>query len=320
MRRATWREAVPPLDEISIDLVIMSNLSRAWRNSRLHLRLVAKRFPRMLIIGAQKCGTSALFAYLAQHPRFEPAPFKELSFFGSDLRFAYGMGWYIRQWDRRAPTDSIRFEASPQYFVSERAPARIHQCLPNVKLIAVLRDPVERAYSAWQMYRSQVADDPEFYPRLVRTFYSPQEAATIEPRTTAELDDFWLAVQREVRVLEQGRSMDWPVVQLGIYAPQLQRYTDLFPSDRLLVLDSHDLRTDRVNTLNRTLHFLGQPNWDWSQANLDDVFVGVKPPPMPERARDFLREYYRESNRMLCNLLDEPPRFALEALPRRASA
>jgi len=298
----------------------MSRLTKAWRCSRLYRRLAPHRFPRLLIIGAHKGGTSALFAYLAQHPNFAPSEFKEVSFFGSDLRFGYGMGWYAAQWDARPSSSVIRFEASPQYLVAQRAAERIYRNLPRVKLVAILRDPIDRAYSAWQMYRSQLAEDPEFYRKVLRSYYTPEEAAAVEPRTVAEQEDFWLAIQREVRALERGRKMEWCLLTLGLYGPQLQRYCKLFPRESLLVLDNHDLRTDRIQTLNHMLAFMGQPAWDWSRANLDDVFVGAKPPPMPERARDFLREYYRESNRMLCDMLDAPPSFAREEIPRRASA
>jgi hypothetical protein len=298
----------------------MSRLTRAWRTTRWYRRLTAHRFPRLLVIGAQKGGTSALFAYLAQHPGFAPARCKEVSFFNSDLRFAYGLPWYSAQWESKPSTRVIRFEASPQYLYARQAPERIRSCLPCAQIVAILRDPVERAYSAWKMYRSQLTKDPQFYKKVYRGHYSPEEAAAIEPRSVAEQEDFWLAIQREVRALERGRSMEWGVVEPGLYGPQLQRYLEIFRRERLLVLDNHDLRTDRTETLNRVLQFVGLPAWDWSNANLDDVFVGEKSSPMPERARDFLREYYRESNRMLCNLLDEPPRFARDELPRRASA
>jgi hypothetical protein len=298
----------------------MSQLTAAWRASRWYRRLAANQFPRLLIIGAQKGGTSALFAYLAQHPGFAPARYKEVSFFNSELRFAYGLQWYAAQWDGHPSPNIIRFEASPQYLYDRQAPGRIHASLPHVRLVAILRDPVGRAYSAWKMYRSLLAEDPEFYKKVIRTHHSPEEAAAIEPRTVAEQDDFWLAIEREVRALERGRSMEWGVVEPGLYGPQLQRYFELFPHQRLLVLDAYDLRTDRVRTLNRVLAFTGLPAWDWSRANLGDVFVGTKSAPMPERARDFLREYYGESNRLLRDVLDVPPLFARDELPRRASA
>jgi hypothetical protein len=273
-------------------------------------RLSGQELPKALIIGAQKCGTSALYAYLSQHPGFSPSSYKEVSFFGSDLRYAYGLDWYARQWDCRVPARKIRFEASPQYLFAKRAPARIRASLPEVKLIAVLRDPVARAYSAWNMYRQQLTDDPHFYRKLVQSHYSPSEAATIEKRTSAEVDDFLLAVKREIRSIERGRTMEWSVVELGLYGPQLQRYCDMFPRVNLLVIDSVDLKQNRIATLNRVLQFFGMPSWDWTDADLKDEFVGGASQPIPERARAILREYYQDSNQLLASLLDNAPSFA----------
>ena len=84
----------------------------------------------------------------------------------------------------------------------------------------------------------------------------------------------------------------------------------IFRRDQLLVLDSNDLRTRRVKTLNRVLCFLGLPPSNWSNTDLADVFVGRWTAPMPQRTRDFLRDYYRESNSLLAQMLDVPPLFA----------
>src|SRR4051794_21043953 len=100
--------------------------------------------PQALIIGAQKCGTTALSNYLAQHSRLLCARQKELEFFGSDRRFALGLEWYAAQWPEK-PRKAIRFEASPQYLAVARAAARVRTCLPAVRLVALVRDPVERA-------------------------------------------------------------------------------------------------------------------------------------------------------------------------------
>jgi hypothetical protein len=170
------------------------------------------------------------------------------------------------------------------------------------------------------MYRQQLADDPQFYRNLIRTRYTSEEATALQLRSSAELDDFWLAIQREAACIERGQTMEWSVLELGLYGRQLRRYFGVFPREQLLILDSNDLRTHRVSTLNRVLHFLGLPSWQWKSADLSDVFVGKWAAPIPPRARDFLREYYRESNRMLAEMTDVPPLFARDDARRLASA
>ncbi len=296
----------------------MSRLSRAVRKTRLYASyrrvynwLFPPRLPQMLIIGAHKGGTSALFHYLSQHPRLIPSCQKEISFFGSDLFYGRGLTWYGCHWDRWAPADAVRFEASPQYlFEAYKAAARIRADLPEVRMIAVLRDPVDRAYSAWKMYRRQLADDPQFYERLCTTRYTPLEVARSVPRTDEEMEDFCLAVEREAECLARRQRMQCSVLELGLYGPQLAHYRELFPAEQLLVLESDQLRNDRVKMLDRVLDFLDLPEWDWDGADLGDVFVGKQGAPIPPRAVRFLRDFYAESNQMLAGVLDPLPDWA----------
>lgn len=297
----------------------MSRLTKAWRSSRFYRHWTARRLPHFLILGAQKAGTTALVAYLAQHPRIALAAEKEVDFFASDLRYGQGLAWYGSQWDRKLPAGTLRFEASPNYLFVPPAAERIRRRVPRAKLIVILRDPVLRAYSAWQMYRSFLTNDPEFYHNYYHTRFSPAEVDALRPRTAAELSDFTLAIEREAGNRERGLHTQMPVLEPGLYAEQLRRYTTLFSHEQLLVLDSNDLRTRRVKTLNRVLRFLGLPPWNWTECELKEVFVGQWKAPMPQRAWDFLREYYRESNAQLTQLLDKPPLFARDDR-QRASA
>ncbi|MGD9633118.1 MAG: sulfotransferase domain-containing protein [Pirellulales bacterium] len=298
----------------------MSRLTKAWRSTRFYRSRIAWRLPKLLVIGAQKCGTSALFHYLAQHPRLVPSIEKEVEFFQSDLRYGYGMEWYANRWPTKVPAGAVRFEASPAYLATQGAAERIRRWLPDVRIVAILRDPVLRAYSAWQMYRQQLADDPEFYRKHWTSRYFPAEVARIALRTAEELDDFQLAIEREAACLERGQTMEWSVLELGLYGPQLKSYFELFRPEQLLVLDSNDLRTRRVRTLNRVLAFLGLPESDWVNTDLGDVFVGKWGAPMSQRVRDYLSDYYRESNQMLAEMLELPPLFVREPRDCRASA
>jgi hypothetical protein len=232
-----------------------------------------------------------------------------LEFFGSDRRYALGLDWYAAQWPEK-PRKAIRFEASPQYLALPRAAARVRASLPTVRLVALVRDPVERAYSAWQMYRRQLAADADFYKNLIGRHYYPDEAAEWIPRSAEELADFSLAVRREVAWIERGRSMEWSVVELGLYGFQLQRYRELFPAEQLLVFDAEDLRQRRVATLNRVLNHVGLADADWSGADLSEAFVGGWTGPVPAVMRRFLTDYYRESNRLLEGLVDPLPGWA----------
>jgi hypothetical protein len=160
------------------------------------------------------------------------------------------------------------------------------------------------------MYRDQLAQDPAFYNTWNRRVYHPSEAASFVRRTPDELEDFEIAVRNEAAWLTEGRSMEWSVLEYGLYGPQLRRYLQQFPRAQIFILDSCQLRFRRVATLNRVLAFLGVEPWNWSQADLSEVFVSPVVGPMPGRARDFLHEFYATSNRMLDGLLDPLPAWA----------
>ncbi|MBP8824293.1 MAG: sulfotransferase [Flavobacteriales bacterium] len=126
-------------------------LRRTFQRIRPHMT------PRLLIIGAQKAGTTALFSMLAKHPKAAPPKEKELDFFHDDAAYAKGMGHY-RSLFPPIPAKSsghFTFEASPSYlYQAERCAPRIAKDLPGVLCVAILRDPVKRAFSAWNMFRN----------------------------------------------------------------------------------------------------------------------------------------------------------------------
>ena len=103
--------------------------------------------PDFLVIGAQKSGTTSFFHYIAQHPKIFDHKAKELHFF--DLHYGRGAAWYRSQFPLLASVkkDSLVGEATPYYLCHPHAPKRIHGLVPDVKLIVLLRDPVDRAIS-----------------------------------------------------------------------------------------------------------------------------------------------------------------------------
>ena len=213
------------------------------------------KLPQLIILGAQKSGTTALATYLGQHPRLLHPKRKEVNFSAATraiCRGSIGMpgsGHEAKNaiFGRLALIlrgNEIRFEASPHYLRSPNAAARIHDCLPAARLIAIFRDPVERAYSAWQMYRKQLAGNPAFYDAWNRRIFFPEVVAELQPREPAELDDFELAIRREADYLARGKSMVWSLLEYGFYGEQIARYLRHFPREQLLILQDRDLRIE----------------------------------------------------------------------------
>jgi Sulfotransferase family len=202
--------------------------------------------PNFLVIGAAKAGTNALYHYLRQHPQIYMSPWKEPKFFAfeseADLGFRAANGReapvndtvvldraeYERLFDD-ARGEVARGEASTHYLYEERAPLRIKELVPGAKLIAVLRNPVDRAFSSYQ--------------HLVRDDLEPLE--------------FGPALDAEPERIAENYALLYRYVDAGHYASQLDRYESLFPKDQLLVLLHDDLRQDPEGTCRRIFAFLG---------------------------------------------------------------
>jgi Sulfotransferase domain len=194
--------------------------------------------PGFLILGAQKAGTTALYAYLRWHPEITGPSFKEVSFF--DRHYAQGERWYRAHFPARRA--SAVGEASPSYLFHPLAPERVAQLLPDARLIALLRNPVDRAFSH---YQHEVA--------LGREPLSFEEAIEHEEeRMRGE-------VERMLRDASYFSYAWWnhTYVARGLYAEQLERWFSAFPREQLLVLLTDELAQDAGGTYRRVLEFLG---------------------------------------------------------------
>lgn len=212
-----------------------------YNSMRNIIRSLAEPFrprlkPSFFIIGAQKAGTSALFRMLARHPDVLVPQEKELHFFDNDAHYARGISAYRKAF----PIAPLRgrkhtFEATPDYLFVEEAAARMHMHFPDARLIALLRDPVMRAYSAWNMFRD--------------FGQSARWAHLHDPRPFAEAVADELAgkpVRMEHRYLSRGH-----------YAGQVMRFHALFGRERLLIIPYKDWRSDPAGVLARTLTHVG---------------------------------------------------------------
>lgn len=152
-------------------------IRRSFRAAKQRLRrtLIEHGYcvrPRFLIIGAQKAGTTSLFDYLSHHPYLVPSRQKEVCFFSNDELYQKGEAWYHSHFPMpyRVLKGSLAYEATPEYLFYPQCPERIFQYNAGMKLIIILRDPVERAYSAWNMYRRFQKDPVNFRLAEFRNF------------------------------------------------------------------------------------------------------------------------------------------------------
>jgi hypothetical protein len=175
--------------------------------------------PNLIIIGAQKCGTSGLHYYLGLHPEVSMSTPKELNYFIAERNWGRGPEWYARHFD---PAARCRGEASPNYTAFPQhmdVPERMSGVLPDARLVYIVRDPVERIAAHYVHNYAKRREKGDLRETL------------LHPNTS------YVARSR--------------------YFSQLQRFLDHYDRDRILVIENTDLREDRAETLRKVFEFAG---------------------------------------------------------------
>lgn len=212
-----------------------------------------RMLPDFLIIGTQKGGTTSLYAYLSQHPNIAPPFGKELHYF--DLNYQRGLGWYRSSfplqvykhyYEQTQKQPLLTGEASPYYLFHPFAPQRVAALIPQVKLIVLLRNPVDRAFSH---YYHEVKNG--------RESLSFEEAIDQEKeRLPLELTHF----EQDEHYYSYFHHR-FAYLARGIYIDQLQKWQQYFSVNQLLVLKSEAFFSNPKETYRKVIDFLNLPHW-----------------------------------------------------------
>ena len=176
------------------------------------------RGPDFIGLGAQRSGTSWIYACLYEHPEIH-APIKEIHFFSRERNWPKGYGWYESIF-ADAKKDQKIGEFSTSYLADRETPQRIHQQYPNAKLIVVLRNPIERAFSNYVN---------DIMAGTVKASVSFAEAL-------AERDEYIIN---------------------GMYATHLRKYLEFFSRDNILILIHEDIKKDPAAFMKKIYQFIG---------------------------------------------------------------
>lgn len=263
--------------------------------------------PNFLIIGAEKAGTTALASFLQAHPNVCFSRPKETWFF--NRRYGKGIEWFASHFEHWDGENAIG-EGTARLLQSEKAPGRIHTHLPDVRLISILRNPIERAFSQYHFYIYTGKADPN--------------------------QSFSEAIRDESSSL--GRGM----IQQGRYVVQLRRYAEVFDQNQMHVILHRSLRERPEEVLrrlhefldidpsyspdtstrhnvtqypaSRTLYTFLRSGWnalpepiedlvgpvaDRLRSTVRNLLFDTEKPSMTERDRSYLRDVYAEPNREL---------------------
>ena len=237
-----------------------------------------RRLPDFVIIGAQKSGTSSLYYYLSQHPQLRMSVEKEIHYYNYYLQHGKGLSWYKSFFPLRLRSHGKKTgEASPNYLYSETAPVELKKDISNVKLLVLLRNPIARAYSEYNMHVRQL--NRKGFPA-----------------------SFEEAISNDDLSIEGSRLY----LVRGLYAGRIKNWLKHFSRDQFLFIKSEDFFQDPKKILEDVYEFLEIDKV--YPANLKPQQVGSYPE-LSTETRAELNNYFEKSNHELVELLGDSFRW-----------
>jgi hypothetical protein len=243
-----------------------------------------RQLPSVVIVGAQKAGTTQLYSYLAKHPRIFAGVKKEVDYFSKHAQ--RNIAWYRSQFPLQRRVAARRghvLEASPSYLPKPQALRQMRSVLPEARVIVLLRDPVSRAFSHYQHGKTRHRESRSFAQavaeELHRNVYLPVRGAALRPDALPMLG----------------------YVARGYYALQLELLYELYPRQQVLVIDSAELFSDTAAVCQRVFGFLGVEPFE---VRLGKVYNrGYYQETIDPRVAERLRQHYRPYDDLLRELL-----------------
>ena len=242
-----------------------------------------------MIIGAQKAGTTALAHMLKQHP-FVLGPTEKVDRSGEihyfDDNFEKGEKWYKKHFFKKPSSEYVNGDRSPYYLFHPLVARRVHENYPKVKLIIVLRNPVDRAYSHY-WFNIALGQEP----------LSFEEALFAEPsRLEGEEARF-----KKDPLYKSNKHRFFSYLARSRYVEQIKHWLKFFPKEQILFIEAAELRKRPRETLHKVFSFLGLPKFD---VVVSDPEKNMHYPPMDNGLRKSLEEYFKPYNAELEELLE----------------
>jgi hypothetical protein len=211
----------------------------------------------IFIIGAQKCGTTSLFNYIKKHPKIYGSEPKEVDYFSYDINYSKGDDWYHRHF-RQGINLHNSLDASVEYMYIKNSASRLYDYNSNARIIAVLRNPVYRAYSAYNMYRRlSNGEGIVYYKKHLEgqgEFYKKQMLEVLDKKTFLSFEGF---LKKEIKKLDSKDDYYEPsFIRRGLYYQQLKQYFDLFDRSNIFIVESEELKKSRNSVMMRIFDWL----------------------------------------------------------------
>jgi len=240
--------------------------------------------PNLVVIGVVRSGTTSLYHYLSQHPSIIKSAYDELGYF--DSNYDLGLNWYKSLFptifEKKKVEEKngkfITYDVTPFYIYNEKVPKRIQKIIPDSKLILILRNPVDRAYSNY------------FITKQNKKF----EDIIIEEREILK------TINRKNKE-EYYKFVHTSLLSRGFYAEQLEKWFKIFPRNQILIIKSEDFAIQTNKIMNEIFNFLGLENFNILDDSKKNKIVYE---PMKKETRRELIEYFRPYNEKLYSMIN----------------
>lgn len=256
---------------------------------RYRLLTVSKRMlPGFIIIGGQRCGSTSLYRLLVQHPRVRSAFKKEVHFFSFYVN--KGLNWYKAHFPLQGTISEegeriITGEATPYYMFHPAVARRVYETIPDIKLLVILRNPVDRAYSHYQHEVRKGREEESF-----------EEAIRLESKRLEGEKEKLLNVSGYYSFNHHRHSY----LSRGLYSEQLKEWLAYFSLDQMFIIDSRELFDSTAETMNQVFRFLGLPEQDITDRR---AYNAAKYSPMKPSLEKELADFFKPANEALFDLL-----------------
>ena len=269
---------------------IRSSYHRIIKRGIAGITASSRVLPDFIIIGTARSGTTSLFYNICEHPCVIPAAYDEIGFF--DSNYHLGLNWYRSMFPTKKHMEKVKKntefaitgEDTPFYIWSPTVARRILKIIPNVKLIVLFRNPVDRAYSNYHLGVRAGSENLSFEDAIQFELDSLKNSEI-------ESDD-------DVKKYTIPRSY----IAKGFYADQLKIWLKLFKSEQLFITSTEDFESNTENILNKIYDFLEIPQINLK--NLEKHKVASYPP-MKDETRKFLVDLYKTHNEELFEMISK---------------
>lgn len=278
-------------------------------NRILNAKILPIERVNAFIIGTQKGGTSSLYDILLKSKDVGGSIQKEVMFFSHQENYMRGFDWYHTQ--LKQPLISVLnppkvlLDATPEYMFYEMCAERIHDYNKNAKLVFVLRNPVDRAYSHWNMYRqfyNSLSDDDNWL--FQRHFDLLEKNLAENLKKLFEMKE-WPSFEEAIAIeLETKDSQEPSFLARGRYDEQIKRYLQFFEKEKIYVDFSETLKSNKSEFVRRVSNFL-DIEIEHKQS-FKDTHQRSYASKMKSSTRTKLNQYFEKSNERLEKLIERP--------------